>query len=156
MKTIVILLLLLPCITFAQKQNYGGVYKTPEPDPKAHLKVWDTIRESYTFIADSFKYSYSVMRPNGRGAVSVEYDEYGTWKISRIDSEKRKDASGNEGLQYRIFVAADEGRMNGYFETPPYPGAQNDPGHGPRNAFFYNNRKFIFAEPARKPLLLNK
>ena len=153
MKALFIALLLVPCIVYAQKPNYDGVYKTPVPDTKARLKFWDTIRESYTFIADSFRYSFSVMRPNGRGQdVSVEYDEYGIWKIIRTDTEKHKDVAGNENLQYRIYITADDGRMTGYFETPPNPEVQDNMEHGPRNAFYYNKREFFFAEPTRRSL----
>ena len=90
--------MLLPFISFAQKWNNEGVYAMPEiNDKKVRLKPWDTIREAFTFTIDSFKYSYAVMRPNGHVAVSVDYEEYGAWKIYKDTTLSEPDKhSGKE------------------------------------------------------------
>lgn len=153
MKIILASLLLLPVMSFSQKWNYNGVYTLPDAkDMKVRLKVWDTIREVFTFAADSFKYSYAVMRPNGRVAVSVDYDEYGTWKIYRDTTLAETDKhTGKQFTFARKYAILDDGRIYGYFE----PAAAADSVYIPDNTtlvFIRNNKKFDYTRKPGRPL----
>jgi hypothetical protein len=146
--------MLLPCISFAQKWNNEGVYAMPEiNDKKVRLKPWDTIREAFTFTFDSFKYSYAVMRPNGRVAVSVDYEEYGTWKIYKDTTLSEPDKqTGKEHPFERMYAILDDGRIYGYFEPVNAVDSNFSAGSNTPLSFIRNNKVFNYSRKIGRPL----
>lgn len=134
------------------QQEYKAVYTLPD-NAKRRLKAFDTIRESYTFTTDSFKYAYAVMRPTVQNKIiSADYVEYGKWYMGDEVTLVVVDTNNNKGSFMRQMVLIDDKEV-GYF-APEWASHDRFILNGNKDTVFVKNKRvFMKTGVARSPLI---
>lgn len=118
MKSLLLLLVLLPGAVFAQKYNFQGEYSLPGiKDSISRLQARDSLIVSFNFRDDSVRIVYRVMSFRPKWSASKHNSPYMKWKITRQEKSYEKDkASGKEIVYEQLDVTLSDGRTIGYFQ----------------------------------------